>query len=137
MTKSATDVMQEILVSAVIDSIVALKDAAKGVPNTLVRDLGAIHANTTFADLPPALQAAIVASVRASFTRLLKEGYSVSPGRGAPERRPPPRREGSGPPPRPRGPSGPPRGRPGGGKPPRGAGGGGRPGGGKPGPKGG
>lgn len=86
MTKSATDVMQEILVSTALDSIMALKAASKGLPNNLLRDLSAIHANTTFADLPPELQAAITAGVRAAFTRLLKEGYSVAPGRPEPAR---------------------------------------------------
>jgi hypothetical protein len=93
MTKSATDVMQEILISTVLDSVMALKDASKGLPNNLLRDLNAIHANTTFADLPAELQAAITASVRAAFTRLLREGYSVAPGRAEPARdaRPPQR----------------------------------------------
>jgi hypothetical protein len=88
MTRSATEVMQDILYAAVIDGIVALKSASKGLPNTLLRDLNAIHANTTLADLPPDLQASIQASVRAAFTRLLKEGYSVSPGQPAPPRPP-------------------------------------------------
>ena len=125
MPKSATEVMQEVLLAAVIDGIVALKDAARGVPNTLLRDLNSVHANTTFADLPPALQAAITANVRAGFNRLLKEGYSVSTGT-APERpqvRPPAR---SGDFHRKPGRSGPPKSGPGG-KPPRG----GRPGGGR------
>jgi hypothetical protein len=52
MTKSATDVMQEIMFSAVVDSILALKTAAKGVPNALLRDINSLHPNTTFADLP-------------------------------------------------------------------------------------
>jgi hypothetical protein len=138
MTRSATDVMQEIIFSAVIDAIGALKASSKGVPNTMLRDLNSVHANTTFADLPPELQAAIGASVRSAFTRLLKEGYSVSPGqpaqqqRSAPrrddqrERRPGPRRDGPGPRregqgPRKDGPGegrrGPPRGGPGGARP--------------------
>jgi hypothetical protein len=100
MTKSATDVMQDIVFSAVIDAIGALKAASKGVPNTLLRDLNAVHANTTLADLPPELQAAISTNVRAAFTRLLKEGYSVSPGRPEPMRSPPPRRDGPDRPPR-------------------------------------
>jgi hypothetical protein len=107
MTKSATDLMQEIIFSAVLDSMGALKTASRGLPNTLLRDIGAIHANTTFADLPPELQASIAASVRTAFQRLLKEGYSVSPGAPAPSRahRPPrdgerPRREGDRPGPR-------------------------------------
>ena len=94
MTKSATDLMQEIIFSAVIDSIGALKAASKGVPNTLLRDLNAVHANTTLPDLPPELQAAIAANVRSAFTRLLREGYSVAPaGASAPRAAPPPRGE--------------------------------------------
>lgn len=134
MQKSATEVMQDVLVAAAVDGIMALKDAAKGVPNTLLRDLGAIHANTAFADLPPALQAAITANVRAGFNRLLKHGYAVTAG-SAPQRpqaRPPVR---SGEPHRKPQRGGPPRPGPGG-KPPRGGRpGGGRPGGGGRGPK--
>jgi hypothetical protein len=78
--------MHEIIYSAVLDSIASLKAASKGLPNTLLRDLGAIHSNTTLADLPPELQAAITASVRAAFTRLLKEGYSVSNAPPPPQR---------------------------------------------------
>jgi hypothetical protein len=90
MTKSATDLMQEILYSAVVDALDALKSASKGVPNTLLRDIGAVHVNATFADLPKELQAAITASVRSAFNRLLKEGYSVSHrDAGPPPRRPP------------------------------------------------
>jgi hypothetical protein len=87
MPKSATDVMQEAMLAAVVDAIIALKDASKGVPNTLLRDLNAIHANTSFADLPPVLQSAIAASVRSGFNRFLKEGYSVAPGAGTPQAR--------------------------------------------------
>lgn len=79
MPKSANEVMQEVVLNAVLDGMIALKSAARGLPNILVRDLAAIHQNTTFADLPEALQASINASVRAAFTRLLKEGYAVSP----------------------------------------------------------
>ena len=94
MPKSATEVMQEIISSAVLDGLGALKAASKGVPNNLLRDLNAIHANTAYGDLPPDLQTAIAASVRAAFTRLLKEGYSVShadapPPRPAAPRHPP------------------------------------------------
>jgi hypothetical protein len=102
MVKSATDVMQEIVFSAIIDAIMALKASSKGVPNTLLRDLNAIHANTTFADLPAELQASLTASVRAAFTRLLKEGYSVSSGQPAPARAAPQRSGPDGRPDRPR-----------------------------------
>lgn len=84
MTKTATEVMQEAMLAAVVDAIVALKEASKGVPNTLLRDLNAIHANTAFADLPPAVQAAVSTSVRAGFHRLLREGYNVAPGTAPP-----------------------------------------------------
>lgn len=79
MTRSATEIMQDVLLAAVVDAVVALKDASKGVPNSLLRDIGAIHANARFDDLPPALQAAIQTHVRAAFNRLLKEGYAVAP----------------------------------------------------------
>ncbi len=127
MKKSATEVMQEIVFAAVLDGIGALKTASKGLPNTLLRDLNAIHPNTTFADLPPELQAAITASVRTAFTRLLREGYNVAPAGSTPPPRPQrPPREGGGGGERPRGRPQP---RPGEGrKPPR-------PGGGRPGRK--
>ena len=80
MRKSATEIMQEIVAAAVLDSIAALKAASKGLPNTLLRDLNAIHANTTLADLPAEVQTAVSASVRAAFSRLQKEGYSISGG---------------------------------------------------------
>ncbi|HEX8263202.1 MAG TPA: hypothetical protein VF547_10045, partial [Allosphingosinicella sp.] len=66
MKKSATEVMQEIVAAAVLDSIAALKAASRGLPNNLLRDLNAVHANTTFADLPAEVQGAITASVRAA-----------------------------------------------------------------------
>jgi hypothetical protein len=135
MPRAATDVMQSIIFSAVLDAIAALKTASGGLPNDLLRQVQAIHNNVTFADLPEELQAAISASVRTAFTQMLKEGYSVAPREAvvAPARTQPrhgevvdrgsrgprgPRPGGA----RPSGPGGPPRG-------PRPAGG---PGGGKP-----
>jgi hypothetical protein len=86
MPKSATDVMNEIILAAVTDAIEALKAASKGMPNSLLRDINAIHPNVAYADLPPELRTAIAASVRGAFNRLLKEGYTVSEGRAAPSR---------------------------------------------------
>lgn len=97
MPKSANEVMEEVISAAVIDAIMAMKTASKGLPNTLLRDLNAVHANTTHADLPKEVQAAIVASVRAAFTRLMKEGYSVSAASSTPPRQPSFRREDRGP----------------------------------------
>ena len=134
MARAATDVMQSILFSAVLDGIAALKRASGGLPNQLLRDVQAIHPNVTFADLPKELQDQLGESTRAAFTSLLKEGYAVGPRdqmrQSRPmdrvperERRPTDRR---GPP---RGPS---QGHRRGGGPPRGGGGGGKPGGGGP-----
>ena len=82
MPKAATDVMQSIIFSAVADAFDALKAASKGVPNTMLREIQAVHRNATFADLPKELQDAINASVRTAFTQLLKEGYAVAPSQG-------------------------------------------------------
>lgn len=97
--------MQDAIVAAVLDAVVAWKAASGGLANALARDLGAVHPNTTLADLPKEVQAAIRESTRATFNRLLKEGYNVAKG-APPVRTPPmgPRPDG---PPRPRGPRGP------------------------------
>lgn len=79
MPRAATDVMQSIIFSAVLDGIAALKRASGGLPNQLLRDVQAIHPNVTFADLPKELQDAIAESTRMAFTQLLKEGYAVGP----------------------------------------------------------
>ena len=79
MPRAANDVMQSILFSAVLDGIAALKRASGGLPNQLLRDVQAIHANVTFADLPKELQDQLAESTRAAFSQLLKEGYAVGP----------------------------------------------------------
>ena len=79
MQRAASDVMQSIMLSAVIDALEAMKAASKGVPNLMLRDLQSVHRNTTFADLPKPVQDSIAQSVRAAFTQLLKEGYAVGP----------------------------------------------------------
>jgi hypothetical protein len=79
MPRAANDVMQSIIFSAFLDGVAALKKASGGLPNQLLRDVQAIHANVTFADLPKDLQDAIAESTRAAFTQLLKEGYAVGP----------------------------------------------------------
>ena len=79
MPRAANDVMQSIIFSAVLDGIAALKRASGGLPNQLLRDVQAIHANVTFADLPKELQDQIAESTRTAFTQLLKEGYAVGP----------------------------------------------------------
>ena len=144
MPRSANEVMQSVIFSAVLEAIEGLRAASKGLPNQMVRDLQSIHRNTTFADLPKEVQDAIAASTRAAFTQLLKDGYAVAPPQQGqrsqpldrvPERQRPPQGRG-GERASPRGPGRGPRpgGRPGGGGA-RGPGGGGPrggPGGGKP-----
>ena len=79
MPRAANDVMQSILFSAVLDALAALKRASGGLPNQLLRDVQAIHANVTFADLPKELQDQFAESTRSAFAQLLKEGYAVGP----------------------------------------------------------
>jgi len=132
MARAASDVMQSIIFSAVLDSVAALKRASGGLPNQLLRDVQAIHPNVTFADLPKELQDQIAETTRAAFTQLLKEGYAVGPRQQmqqsrpldrVPERQRPNDRRGP-----PRGPN---QGHRRGGRPPKGGGGGGgKPGGG-------
>jgi hypothetical protein len=88
MQRAASEVMQSILLSAVIDALEAMKDASKGVPNLVLRDLQSVHRNTTFADLPKAVQDSISQSVRAAFTQFLKEGYAVGPKQAVQQSRP-------------------------------------------------
>jgi len=130
MPRAASDVMQSIIFSAVLEGLAALKRASGGLPNQLLRDVQAIHPNVTFADLPKELQDQIAETTRAAFTQLLKEGYAVGPRQQMQQTRPidrVPERDRRGPP---RGaPQGPRRD----GRPPRGGGpdkpGGGAPGG--------
>jgi len=86
--RAASEVMQSILLSAVIDALEAMKDASKGVPNLVLRDLQSVHRNTTFADLPKPVQDSISQSVRAAFTQFLKEGYAVGPKQQVQQSRP-------------------------------------------------
>jgi hypothetical protein len=79
MSKSATDVMQQIIFGAVVDAITALKADSQGVPNTLIRELGTINQNAMFSDLPKSVQQAIRASTNGGFKIFLKEGYAIGP----------------------------------------------------------
>lgn len=88
MQRAASDVMQSVIFSAVIEAIEAMKVASKGVPNIMLRDLQTLHRNTSFADLPKPLQDSIAQSVRSAFTQLLKEGYAVGPRAAVQQSRP-------------------------------------------------
>ena len=119
MTRAASDVMQSIIFSAVLEGLAALKRASGGLPNQLLRDVQAIHPNVTFADLPKELQDQIAETTRSAFTQLLKEGYAVGPRQQMQQSRPidrVPERDRRGPP------RGLPQGQRRGGRPPRGDG---------------
>lgn len=132
MQRPANEVMQSVIFSAVLDAVAALKGGSGGLPNQLLRDVQSIHSNVTFADLPKALQDAIVESTRAAFTALLKEGYAVGPRQQMQQSRPMDRV-----PERDRRPRGPSEGQRRGPRPPRSGGGPDKPGGGgAPGPGG-
>lgn len=77
--KAASDVMQDVLIDAVVEAIEALRASSGGLPNNLLRDIQGIHRNAAFDDLPKALQDSVRQSVRAAFNQLLKEGYAVGP----------------------------------------------------------
>ena len=79
MSKSASDVMQSVLIAAVVEAIEALKAGSGGLPNNLLRDVQGVHRNAAFADLPKALQDSINQSVRTAFNQFLKDGYAVGP----------------------------------------------------------
>lgn len=79
MPKAASDVMQDVLIDAVVEAIEALRAGSGGLPNNLLRDIQGIHRNAAYADLPKALQDSINQSVRAAFNQLLREGYAVGP----------------------------------------------------------
>lgn len=77
--KSAADIMQNIVFGAVVDSISALKADSGGMPNSLARDIAAINANITFADLPKSVQQSVRLATQSSFNLLLKNGYVLVP----------------------------------------------------------
>lgn len=79
MPKSAAEVMQDVLVDAIVEAVEALRSGAGGLPNNLLRDIQGIHRNAAFADLPKPLQDSVAQSVRAAFNQLLREGYAVGP----------------------------------------------------------
>lgn len=119
MERAASEVMQSVIFSAVIDALQSLKRASGGLPNQLLRDVQAIHPNVTFADLPKELQDQIAESTRSAFTSLLKEGYAVGPKQQMQQTRPMdrvPERDRRGPP------RGLPQGQRRGGRPPKGGG---------------
>lgn len=83
MERSATDIVNEALIAAVLDAVAAWKVSAGGLTNVLARELGAVHVNATAADLPKEVRAALAASVRDTFNRLRKEGYVIAKGTAA------------------------------------------------------
>ncbi len=83
MSKSAVEVMQEAMFSAIIDAIEAMKKSSGGTQNVLLREIMAIHANTTFDSLSEGVRDSIKTSVTDSLKRLGREGYTVAPKDGS------------------------------------------------------
>jgi hypothetical protein len=79
MERAATEVMQSIVFSAVLDCHCGAEVRFRRPAQSAAPRRSGIHANVTFADLPKELQDAIAASTRSAFTQLLKEGYAVGP----------------------------------------------------------
>ena len=79
MQRAATDVMQSIIFSAVLDGIAALKRSSGGLPNQLLRDVQAIHATSTFDDLPKALSGRNRPEHARRVHQLLKKAMRVGP----------------------------------------------------------
>lgn len=76
---SANEVLRAAIFSAFCAGVEACRQNAGGAPNVLVRDLSAIHSNTSFSDLPEAVQKALRDSTDQTFRKLLQAGYSVVP----------------------------------------------------------
>ncbi len=79
MNKTATQILQEAIFASVCEAIDAFKSNAGGMPNALVRDLLAVHGNTSFDTLPEPVQKAIKDAVQDTLRRLQREGYVVTP----------------------------------------------------------
>lgn len=74
---SASEVLRAAIFSAFCAGIEAYRQNAGGLPNVLVRDLAAIHGNTSFSDLPEGVQKALRESTDQAFRKLLQSGYTV------------------------------------------------------------
>jgi len=78
MKKSANEVVRAALFSAVVNALDAFREESGGAAQAMIRDLGAVHSNTAFTDLPESVQKALTKSTEEALRRLLKEGYVVT-----------------------------------------------------------
>lgn len=74
--KSAKECMKDAMLAALVETLGALRK--ENVDNALIREVKAIHGNTTFNDLPECARTALHNSVDAAFARLSTEGYVVT-----------------------------------------------------------
>lgn len=78
MNKPLAELMQNVMFSAVLETVTAMKQSVNNAPNMLLRDINSIHANSTFEDLPKPVQDAIKDSARNAMLSFRKEGYSIT-----------------------------------------------------------
>lgn len=79
MSSSANSVIRASIFSALIEVVDGYRSRANGVMNVFARDLGTLHPNTAFDDLPDDIQKIIIESTDEAFRRLLKDGYVITP----------------------------------------------------------
>lgn len=75
--KSAKEVMQEICFNALVEAVQSMK--RNNIDNGLLREVKALHSNTTFADLPDYVKKSLRDNVDRAFIKLNSEGYVVTP----------------------------------------------------------
>ncbi len=93
--KTVNDIIHEALFQSLCDTIEAYRVESAGIPNTMLRDLAKLHANTVVDDLPEGVQKVLRTSVSDALRRLQREGYVVAPKdavRSVRSSTPPPRR---------------------------------------------
>lgn len=76
-SKPLNAVMQEALFNAFSKMAQEMRKESNGSPNVLYREMGAIHDNTTVADLPPYLKRKLASAAIEAVTEINSKGYSV------------------------------------------------------------
>lgn len=74
--KSFKTVVREAMFNSLVKSVEAIK--SNNVDNGVVRDCKALHANTTFEDLPNYTKTALNQAVDNFLTKLIAEGYTIT-----------------------------------------------------------
>ena len=75
---SSRELMQQIVVRSVIEAVQGMK-AANANDNTLLRELKALHGNTTMEDLPDHLKKLVNELTQSMFGYMNRNGYVLVP----------------------------------------------------------